>query len=50
MRKRYYSDNREDAVIMTTEAFDSAAYRRRLERLRETLTDRLPGLTIDLRE
>lgn len=42
LRKRYYSDNQEDAVIMTTEEFDSAPYRQRLERLAQRLTARLP--------
>jgi ribosomal-protein-alanine N-acetyltransferase len=34
-RTRYYSDNGEDAVIMTTEDMASAAYRERFSRLRE---------------
>ncbi len=32
-RKSYYADNREDAVIMTTEAFATDAYQQRLARL-----------------
>ncbi len=36
-RKGYYTDNHEDAVIMTTEAFDTPAYRERLERLASKL-------------
>ena len=47
-RKRYYSDNHEDAVIMTTEALASGAYRQRLERLRNVLYERLPGLAFRL--
>lgn len=31
LRKAYYLDNREDAVIMTTEPFASDGYRRRIE-------------------
>ena len=46
-RKRYYSDNGEDAVIMTTEELASPAYQRRLERLGTELRRRFPG--IDLR-
>lgn len=36
-RKRYYADNGEDAVIMTTEALASPAYASRLDRLRREL-------------
>jgi len=43
LRKRYYADNHEDAIIMTTEPLDSAAYRARLERLRDELAARFPG-------
>jgi ribosomal-protein-alanine N-acetyltransferase len=38
VRPRYYSDNGEDALIMTTEELPSPAMRRRLERLRAELT------------
>ena len=34
VRPRYYADNAEDALIMTSEEFRSASMRRRLERLR----------------
>jgi ribosomal-protein-alanine N-acetyltransferase len=44
LRKRYYSDNHEDAVIMTTEELQGPAYRTRLERLENELARRLPGL------
>jgi len=40
IRPRYYSDNGEDALIMTTEALDSAAVRDRLAPLRAALGDR----------
>jgi len=43
VRKRYYADNREDAIIMTTEALASPAYQQRLERLRAELAERFPG-------
>jgi len=42
LRKAYYSDNREDAVIMTTEEIASAAYRERYRRLEDELTARFP--------
>ena len=37
VRRKYYSDNNEDAFIMSTEAIDSLAYRARLEDLRLAL-------------
>ena len=40
IRPRYYSDNGEDALIMTTEALDSPGVRDRLARLRKALDDR----------
>jgi ribosomal-protein-alanine N-acetyltransferase len=40
IRPRYYSDNGEDALIMTTEALSSAGMRDRLERLRAQLDER----------
>lgn len=43
LRKKYYADNQEDAVIMTTEALASDAYRRRFQRLAEELEALLPG-------
>jgi ribosomal-protein-alanine N-acetyltransferase len=43
-RKRYYSDNRENAVIMTTEELRSPAYQRRLEGLATELRRRFPGI------
>lgn len=43
IRKRYYADNHEDAIIMTTERLDSPPYRERLERLRDDLAARFPA-------
>ena len=37
LRPRYYSDDNEDALIMTTEPLGSARMRERVERLREAL-------------
>jgi ribosomal-protein-alanine N-acetyltransferase len=48
LRKRYYSDNHEDAVIMTTEDIQSDAYGLRLRNLGEELRDRYPGLSLEL--
>ncbi|WBL35221.1 hypothetical protein O0235_10520 [Tepidiforma flava] len=42
IRKRYYADNHEDAIIMTTERLDSPPYRERLERLRADLAAPVP--------
>ena len=41
VRPRYYSDNGEDALIMTTEELPSSAMRERLERLRAELSPEL---------
>lgn len=46
MRHKYYQDNGEDAVIMTTEAFASDAYQRRLARIDATLEARFPGVRL----
>lgn len=35
LRPRYYSDNKEDAYIVTVHGIDMASYKRRFERLRE---------------
>lgn len=45
-RKRYYSDNREDAIIMTTEDIRSVAYGTRLARLATDLEARFPGIEL----
>jgi len=39
VRPRYYSDNNEDALIMTTSALSDPAQRARIERLRAALDD-----------
>jgi ribosomal-protein-alanine N-acetyltransferase len=39
LRPRYYSDNNEDALIMTTETFGEPAFEARIERLRTALDD-----------
>jgi ribosomal-protein-alanine N-acetyltransferase len=43
VRPRYYSDNHEDALIMTTEAVNTAAYQARLSDLRRIYDDRWGG-------
>jgi ribosomal-protein-alanine N-acetyltransferase len=45
-RPRYYSDNREDALIMTVEHVNSAPYQRLLHRRREELHQRLERLAL----
>lgn len=42
-RKRYYADNGEDAVIMTTEDLGGRHYQERLARLAEAIQARVPG-------
>jgi [ribosomal protein S18]-alanine N-acetyltransferase len=39
LRPRYYSDNNEDALIMTTDPLDDRAFRARVERLRIELDE-----------
>ncbi|HEY7969333.1 MAG TPA: ribosomal protein S18-alanine N-acetyltransferase [Candidatus Limnocylindrales bacterium] len=39
LRPRYYSDNNEDALIMTTDPLDDRAFRSRVERLRLELDE-----------
>jgi ribosomal-protein-alanine N-acetyltransferase len=46
VRKRYYSDNQEDAVIMTTEALTSPSYERRLTHLATRLHGMIPGVQL----
>ena len=43
VRKRYYSDNKEDAIIMTTEEFETEAFEQRLRVLGERLETAVPG-------
>ena len=40
-RRRYYSDNNEDALIMWSEALSDTGYQARIESLRDKLLDRL---------
>jgi ribosomal-protein-alanine N-acetyltransferase len=50
LRRRYYSDNNEDAYIMTTDSIQDAGYRRTFESLVQALRDRLarePDLAIE---
>ena len=42
LRRSYYLDNREDAVIMSTEPIDSSSFRENLRRLREELARKFP--------
>ncbi len=46
LRKKYYSDNQEDAVIMTTEELEGPPYRRRLAMLEAELAEKLPGVNL----
>ncbi len=50
LRKGYYTDNGEAAVIMTTEELDSEAYTARFERLAASLAERFPGVQPRLAE
>ena len=43
LRRGYYLDNREDAVIMTTESITTSSFRTRLEELRGALAKKLNG-------
>lgn len=45
-RKKYYSDNGEDAIIMTTEELGSPAYTERLRSLAEGLRARFAGIEL----
>ena len=42
-RRRYYSDNNEDALIMWSDPLDSPEFRRRLNELETALTEHLEG-------
>ena len=48
IRKGYYSDNREDAVIMTTEPVNTSAYHAKFARLTDTYRSRRGEITICL--
>ncbi len=41
VRRRYYSDNGEDALVMWTDALDSASFREALERNEARLGERV---------
>jgi len=42
VRRGYYLDNRENAIIMSTESINSEAFLAQLQRLRESLAKKLP--------
>jgi [ribosomal protein S18]-alanine N-acetyltransferase len=44
LRKGYYTDNREDAMVMSTDKITSAGFQERFRKLKQDLTDR--GLSI----
>jgi len=50
LRKRYYQDNGEDALIMTTPDIATESYRTLLKQKRAALMERLGGLPIGLGE
>ena len=41
IRKGYYTDNREDAIVMSTENIKSASYKTQIRELKRTLSDKL---------
>ena len=47
LRKRYYPDTREDAIIMTTPPLVSTAYQARIQRLTTALFERLASFNLD---
>ena len=44
LRRRYYSDSGEDALIMTTDRLSGAAFQRNLQRLKKALKEKLGRL------
>lgn len=48
VRKRYYADTHEDAIIMTTEDLGCPAYRSRYARLAAHLEECLPGVALEV--
>ena len=48
IRKNYYADNREDALIMTTDAIHTGAYRDKFTRLQERFLERYGEIHIEL--
>jgi len=43
VRRGYYLDNREDAIIMSTDSISSESFQAQVRELRETLAKKLPG-------
>jgi ribosomal-protein-alanine N-acetyltransferase len=41
LRRGYYLDNREDAIIMSTDSINSPAFQANIQRLRESLSEKL---------
>ena len=48
IRKNYYADNREDAVIMTTDPINTGAYRQKFAELQERFLERYGTISIEL--
>ncbi len=48
IRKNYYADNREDAVIMTTDPIHTGAYREKFQALQERFLERYGAVQIEL--
>ena len=48
IRKNYYADNREDAVIMTTDPIHTGAYREKFQVLQERFLERYGEVQIEL--
>ena len=48
IRKNYYADNREDAVIMTTDPIHTAAYRQKFANLQDTFLSRYGEIQIEI--
>ena len=48
IRKNYYADNREDAVIMTTDPIHAGAYRQKFTQLQERFLQRYGEIHIEL--
>ena len=48
IRKNYYADNREDAVIMTTDPIHTGAYRQKFTALQEKFLQRYGAIQIEL--
>ena len=48
IRKNYYADNREDAVIMTTDPIHTSAYRQKFNTLQERFLERYGAIQIEI--